>query len=317
MKNIFKAGAAKIKSFASITKMKAKKHAPEILVVSGIILTGAAVVMACKKTMNVDKIIEKHKENLDKIGTSVEEDKSYVDEDGNEQKYTKEVAKMDKFICYRNTAFAFIKNYAVPTSLLIAGVSCFVASTVILKNERDSAVALFNGTLGAFNAYRSRVRETIGEEVENNIYHDIRETKCTELHEDGTQEDKIIKTLGKHSGNVYSFSMNAQTSRLWESDMSYNMILVQSLQEEMDERVFGTYGGEPLELNYVLKRLGMLKEGAMMNVGWVPEKLGGSVKSVSFGLEKYKKTDEDGGIDIRSCDEIILEFNCEYIADKF
>jgi hypothetical protein len=317
MKNIFKAGKAKLVSFAKTTKLKAKKHAPEILVVSGIILTGAAVVMACKKTMNVNKIVENHKANLDKIGTSVEESKTFVDDDGKEQKYTKEVAKMDKFVCYRDTTFAFVKNYAIPAGLFIAGMSCFVASTVILKKREAAAVALFNGTLGAFNAYRARVKEAVGDEVEENIYHDIHETKYTELHEDGTQEDKTIKTVGKHSGNVYSFTMNSQTSSLWENDMEYNLVLVQSVQEEMQERVFGLYGGEPLELNYVLKRLGMLKEGAMMNVGWVPEKLGGSVKCVDFGLKKYKKRDEDGGIDIHSCDEIVLEFNCEYIADKF
>lgn len=317
MKNIFKAGAAKVKNLASITKMKAKAHAPEILVVSGIILTGAAVVMACKKTMNVNKIVENHKSNLDKIGTSVEEDKTYIDDDGNEKKYTKEVAKMDKFICYRDTTFAFIKNYAIPTGLFIAGMSCFVASTVILKKREAAAVALFNGTLGAFNVYRARVREAVGEEVEDNIYHNVYETKFTDLKEDGTSEEKVVRSVGHGSGNVFSFTMNSQTSRLWENDMEYNLVLVQSVQEEMHERVFGLYGGEPLELNYVLKRLGMLKEGAMMNVGWVPEKLGGSVKCVDFGLKKYKKPDECGGVDIRTCDEIILEFNCEYIADKF
>lgn len=313
---MFKKTRVKVRSFCKTTKMKAKKHAPEILVVAGIIATGASIITACKATMKVNKIIDEHHENLKKVNTSVEEKKTFVDDDGKEKSYTKEVAKMDKFCCYRDTTFKFIKNYAIPAGLFIVGMSCFVASTVILKKREKAALALFNGSLAAFNAYRSRVREAVGEEAENKLYHDIRETSYTELKEDGTKEDKILRTT-EHPHNVFTFKMNSQTCRKWEDDMRYNLILAQSVQEEINDMVFNQFGGEPIELNYVLKRLGMLKCGAMMNVGWVPEKLGGSVKCVDFGLNKYKLPDEKGGIDITTCDEIMLEFNCEYIADKF
>lgn len=313
---MFKKTRVKVRSFCKVTKMKAKKHAPEILVVTGIIATGAAIVTACKATMKVNKIVEEHHENLKKVNTSVEEKKTFVDDDGKEKSYTKEVAKMDKFCCYRDTTFKFIKNYAIPAGLFIVGMTCFVTSTVILKKREKAALALFNGSLAAFNAYRGRVREAVGEDVENKIYHDIRETPYTEFKEDGSKEDKILRTT-EHPHNVYTFKMNSQTCRFWEKDMRYNLMFAQKIQEEIDEMVFGQFGGEPVELNYVLKRLGMLKCGAMMGEGWVPEKLGGRVKSVSFGLEKYKLPDEMGGIDISDCDEIMLEFNCEHIMDKF
>ena len=313
---MFNKTRTKVRSFCKVTKMRAKKHAPEILVVAGIVATGAAIVTACKATMKVNKIVEEHHENLSKVNTSVEEKKTFVDDDGKEKAYTKEVAKMDKFVCYRDTTFKFIKNYAIPAGLFIIGMTCFVTSTVILKKREKAALALFNGSLAAFNAYRGRVQEEIGTEAENKIYHGIEENPYTELKADGTKEDKILRTAGV-SHNVYTFVMNSQTCKFWENDMKYNLILAQSVQEEVHDRVFNQFGGEPIELNYALKKLGMLKCGAMMGEGWVPEEFGGRVKCVDFGLKKYKLSDDKGGIDINTCDEIVLEFNCEHIMDKF
>lgn len=313
---MFNKTRARVRSFCKTTTMKTKKHAPEILVVAGIIATGAAIVTACKATRKVDKILDQHHEEMDKINKAV--GKEYKDdEDGNKiKKYTKETGKMDKFCTYRDTTFRLVKNYAIPAGLFIVGMTCFVTSTVILKKREKAAVALFNGSLAAFNAYRSRVREAVGEEAEDKLYHDIHEVKCTKMNENGTTEEKTVRYT-EHPHNVYTFKMNEQTCRFWEKDMQYNLALAKSIEKEIDERVFGPYGGEPIELNEALKKLGMLKSGAMMNIGWVPEKLGGKVNNVSFGLKKYTKPDELGGIDIMSCDEIMLEFNCEYIADKF
>lgn len=316
MANFFKKGATKFRSFSKTAKMKTKKHAPEILVVTGIIATGAAIITACRATRKLDKIIEEHKEGLEKINVSVEETKKFVDDDGKEKTYTREVAKTDKFCTYRDTTFKLIKNYAIPAGLFIAGMTCFVASTVILKQREKAAIALFNGSLAAFNAYRSRVRDAVGDEVESKIYHGIDEVKVTDLKSDGTHEERIVKTASVPH-NVFSFRMNSQTCRFWEKDMRYNLTLAKSIEKDIDDMVFGEFGGEPIELNSAFKKLGMLKCGAMMNVGWVPKKLGGHVNHVSFGLEKYSMTDDEGGVDIRDCDEIMLEFNCEYIADKF
>lgn len=316
MANIFKAGAAKFRAFAKTTTLKTKKHAPEILVVAGIVATGAAIVTACKATRKLDKIIDEHKADMEKINDlEKKKDLEFVDDDGTKQKYTKDTAKMDKFCTYRDTAFKLVKNYAIPAGLFIVGMTCFVASTVILKKREKAALALFNGSLAAFNAYRSRVRDAVGDEVEDRLYHGIDEVKVTKLKDDGTTEEKNVKILNSH--NVYTFTMNNQTCRFWEKDMRYNLMLARSVEQDINDLVFGPYGGEPVELNVVLKKLGMLKCGAMMGEGWVPEKLGGKVTHVSFGLDKYTLPDEEGGLDITNCDEIVLEFNCEHIMDKF
>lgn len=315
---MFKKTRTKVRSFVKTTKLKAKKHSPEILVGIGIIATAASIITACKATKKVDSIFDEHHEEMEKIKKASEGNKKYKDEEdgGKVKKYDKDTAKMDKFCTYRDTTFKLVKNYAIPAGLFIIGMTCFVGSTVILRKREKAAVALFNGSLAAFNAYRCRVQDAIGAEAETKIYHGIEEVPYTELKEDGTTEEKVLRTVGR-SHNVYTFHMNEETCRFWEKDMRYNLMLAQSIEEEVDKLVFGEFGGEPMELNQVLKKLGLLKCGAMMNVGWVPEKLGSSVKCVDFGLKKYHMPDEQGGVDITTCDEILLEFNCEYIADKF
>ena len=315
---MFKKTRTKVRSAVKTAKLKARKHAPEILVGIGIITTAASIITACKATKKVDAIIEEHRNEMDKINKASEGNKKYKDEEdgGKVKEYTKETAKMDKFCTYRDTTFRLVKNYAIPAGLFIIGMTCFVGSTVILRKREQAAVALFNGSLAAFNAYRCRVKEAIGAEAETKIYHGIDEVPYTELKEDGTREEKVLRTVNQPH-NVFTFTMNAETCRFWENDMRYNLMMAQSIEEEVDKLVFGEFGGEPMELNTVLKKLGMLKCGSMMDVGWVPEKLGSSVKSVDFGLKKYHMPDEKGGIDITTCNEIKLEFNCEYIADKF
>ena len=307
---------SKTKAFINKTKVKVHKRAPEILLITGIIATGAAIVTACKATMKVEKILDERKEAKEKIEKAVAEKKQY-EEDGKKHEYTAEVAKKDKMCLWRDTAIKFVKTYAVPGALFILGMTCFCASTVILRKREKAAVALANGTLAAWNAYRARVKEAVGEEVENNIYYDRKDDPSwVEIKEDG--EIVPAKTEARDPGHPFVFHMNAQTCKFWESDMRYNLIFAQKIQEEFDSRVFdGDFGGDIAELNTVLKKLGMKKCGNCMTAGWVPDKMGGHVKSVSFGLEKYKLPDDEGGIDIYSVDEIILEFNCELIDEFF
>lgn len=313
---IVKKIANKCSNIKSKTKTRLKKRAPEILLITGIIATGAAIVTACKATMKVDKLLDEHKEAKEKIEKAVAEKKSY-EEDGKKHEYTPEVAKKDKVCLWRDTSIKFVKNYAIPGALFIIGMTCFCASTVILRKREKAAVALANGTLAAWNAYRARVKEAVGEEIENDIYYDRKpDPNMSIIKEDG--EIVPAKSSPRDPGHPFIFHMNSQTCKFWEDDMQYNLIFAQKIQEEFNARVFdGDFGGDIVELNTVLKKLGMQKYGNCMTAGWVPEKMGGHVKHVSFGLEKYKKPDDQGGIDIYAADEIILEFNCELIDEFF
>ena len=39
--------------------------------------------------------------------------------------FTVEVAKIYKFVAYRDTVFAFVQTYAIPASLFVLGMKCF------------------------------------------------------------------------------------------------------------------------------------------------------------------------------------------------
>ena len=313
----FKKAKAKVRASIKTNKLRAKKRAPELLLIGGVIITGVAVVKACKATLKVNDILDDYKADKEKIDNAVKEGKSFKDDDGKTKKCDEAFGKEQRRCLWRDTAIKFVKTYAVPGCLFILGMACFCSSTVILRKREKAAVTLANGTLAAWNAYRARVKEAVGEEVENNIYFDRKEDPNI-MATDENGEWRPAVTEAKDPGHPFVFKFNSQTSRFFEDDPQYNMIFLQQAEEEFQEMVFEpAFGqGEPLELNQVLKRLGMKKDSNLMTAGWVPSKMGGHVKSVSFGLEKYKRSDEDGGIDIDP-DEIILEFNCEYIDGCF
>lgn len=314
---IFKKAKAKIGATTKTARLKAKKHAPELLLIGGIVITGAAVVKACKATLKVNDILDDYKEDKKKIDDAVKEGKSFKDEDGKVKKCDEAFGKEQRRCLWRDTAIKFVKTYAIPGCLFILGMTCFCASTVILRKREQAAVTLANGTLAAWNAYRQRVKEAVGEEVENNIYFDRKEDPNMVISKDG-EEFAPAMTSAKDPGHPFVFRFNSQTSKFFEDDMAYNMMFLQQAEREFNEMVFEpAFGqGEPLELNQVLKRLGLKKDSTLMTAGWVPTKMGGHVTKVSFGLDKYKRPDEEGGIDIDP-DEIILEFNCEYIDGCF
>ena len=65
------------------TKLGLKKHAPEILVITGVIGTVTSAVMACKATTKAGAIIDEMKDNMEKIHEVAEstEITNYSEED--------------------------------------------------------------------------------------------------------------------------------------------------------------------------------------------------------------------------------------------
>lgn len=317
MKNIFKGLGTKIVCAAKNVKFQAHKHSPEILVGIGIVTAGAAVVMACKQTMKMDKILDDHKETIEKINELVADDTAkYEDEKGEVKPYDEKCGKGDKIICYRNTTWRIIKNYALPFGLFILSMSCFVGSTAILKKRNAALATAFNGLLAATNAYRQRVADKIGKDAEEDLFLDRHSFEVTELREDGTEETKTIKTAPNvHPGEPFVFRFNRETSPVyWDKNPELCLSILKGVELYVERSVFSEFRSAPVTLPEVLRKLGMAvpkdKNGLStkwQEAGWVAKKHGGSNKHCDFGLDKYKNNlPEDG--------EFILEMNCECIS---
>ena len=92
---------------------KLKKHSPEILAVTGVVGIVASTVMACKATTKVDAILEKTKEDIDKIHDVTENPEKY------DAEYSVEDSKKDLTIVYAKTGVELVKLYNDASSFRI------------------------------------------------------------------------------------------------------------------------------------------------------------------------------------------------------
>lgn len=66
-----------IKKAGKSLLLSGKKHSPEILIVAGVVASGAALVMACKATLDVQEPLKEAKENVDAVRETKEENDDY------------------------------------------------------------------------------------------------------------------------------------------------------------------------------------------------------------------------------------------------
>ena len=319
MANLFKVTKTKILNKIDITKMKAQKHAPELLIGAGIVLTTGAVIFACKKTMKLQGIIDDHKQGMADINAAVEAgDKEYKDEDGTVKTYTAEDGKQDKVILTKETVFKVAGNYLLPFLMFGSGIALIIGGAVKGNNMRNDLSEKLGASMAAMAALRERMRDRLGDEMADDIYYGRNNFEYTEMHEDGTNETKNVKTAPRKTGTPTEFFFNSQTSSKFENGplgTQYNMSLIKSILAQLEDERTAPWGGRIIRLNRVLSMLGMKEEGRWDGWGWLPNDIDELAEAISFGLEKY--SDGVNGIDIPEDGEIILEFNCQYIADKY
>lgn len=303
--------------------LKVKKYSPEICVVAGIITGGAALVVACKETINVESIREEAKEKLDKIkenepiidsnGEPVE--KMYEDEDGEAKPYTVEVAKRDKLLVYIQTAVKFTKNYAPAALLSAVSIALILGGFGILKKRHIALTAAYAGLNTSYKNYRNRIADKYGKNVDRETL--LLTEKETEVKENVDEkgnvkvEENVKTTVNKpendDSDYIRLFSQNA-APHTWRNDPSFNLTFLRQTEQYANAKLKSR---GHLFLNEVYDALGMshTKVGALC--GWVVGTEGDDY--VSFGISPEWLDD----VLSRDDSNYWLEFNCQgIIYDK-
>lgn len=174
----------KIPTKASIVAVNAlkkiKQYSPQIMMAVGTITSLAAVVEAIKQTPKASQIIEEHKDEL----------KSYKEVyDKQIRPYSEKEYKTDAYTLCARTGLKLAKTYAMPVAMEVTSLACFFgAHKVMSDRNRTLSVALATMT-DAYNSYRNKVVEAIGEEKEEQIRL-------------GTVTDKIQKEITDENGKT-------------------------------------------------------------------------------------------------------------------
>lgn len=292
-----------------------KKHSPEILVVAGVIGTVASAVLACRATTKVGAILDETRDTLDTIHEGMETGAV----NGNE--YTPEDGKKDTTLVYVQTGLKFVKLYAPAVMLGTLSVASILASNNILRKRNVALGAAFTAVSNDFKAYRNRVIDRFGEQVDRELKHNLKAKKfeVTEADPETGKEKKVKKDgyvvdPSDVSGYARFFEQytkdedgNSIVNPHWENNNEYNIMFINAQERYANDLLKAK---KRLFLNEVYEMLGLPRTKAGQIVGWVYDPVNPKGDNfVDFGLkgDSLSYSDYLNGYD----PAILLDFNVD------
>lgn len=244
-----------------------KKHEPEILVVAGAIGTIGSTVLACRATLKVNEVLKEHKETINTIHETAEDEEF-------KEKYTAEDEKKDVRLTYLQTGIKIAKAYAPAVILGTLSLGAMFASNNMLRKRNVALAAAYTAIDKSFKEYRGRVVDKYGEEVDNELRYGTKseKIKTTEIDPETGEEKTVKKEVKVADPNLESdFAMyfNRNTSEYYDDCYDYNLSMLRA-KESYFTTILQTRGH--VTLNEVLNSIGVESTQAGMVVGWYYDK---------------------------------------------
>lgn len=224
-----------------------KKNSPHIFFVGGVVGVAASTVLACRATLKLEPILDEIRIDVEKVKVtekvSSEEERSRV-----------------MALVYFKGALKVGRLYAPPVVLGAASVALLTGSHVQMTRRNSALSATLALVSQAYDDYRDRVREELGEEKELDIYRAVE--KQDEIV-DGKKKKTELVHPNKHSPYARVFD---ETSFCWEKNAELNRIFLQVQQNYVNHLL---HANGHVFLNEVYDLLGMPRSVAGAIVGWV------------------------------------------------
>ena len=285
-----------IKLFAKGIVAGAKKNAPTLLVVGGLITGGAALVTACIQSTKLNDILDESKAEMDKRQAAVDEEKMMKDDEtGEERQYTQEDADHDKRALYFRTALRICKLYAIPAVLSAISIAMILTGNKMHRARTAQAIAVGNAAMATLNKAKDRAKEVIGEEKTAEIFDGVKKNgkvKVEREDEDGnisvaSEDSKTCDECGRAS-----FIFSEDTSTMWSKVHFVNQNLFTQQENSLND-IF--YFDGCVTLDDALKKFGLVKKGT--NDGWTNEAFGGYSKAIFVTATLLDPTNETYRLD--------------------
>lgn len=261
---------------------KAEERSPELLLAGGIILGVGATVMACKATLKVEGVLDTYHKNLDNINMVMSPENRDKFEN-----YSEEDAKRDKFVNFVQTMCKLGKLYAPAIGLGVMAISCVLGSYHIMNQRQIALNAAYLAVKKAYDDYRERVKEEIGEEAEDDLFHGVKKVTTEEVIKNRKGEEKVVKkdvlTVNGAGYSPYARFFD-EASIYFRKDQGLNKLFLIQAQSQMND-LLKLRGHVFLNEVYDALDIPHSREGAV--VGW---KLGNGDNYIDFGIwDPYKE----------------------------
>ena len=257
-----------------------KKHSPEILAAVGTFGVVASAVMACKATTKISEILDDTNDQLNTIREAANTSELA-------DQYSAEDAKKDTTIVYVQTGVKFVKLYGPAVAVGVASLGCLLGSNHILRKRNIALAAAYTAVDKSFKAYRGRVVERFGEEMDRELRYNIKAKEVQEIITDENgNETTVTSTIEvpeiNHDNSEYARCFD-ETCIGWTRDPEYNMMFVTQIQNWANDRL---QSKGYLYLNEVYEMLGFQRTKAGQVVGWLYN--GDGDNYVDFGIFNIK-----------------------------
>lgn len=273
--------------------LKSKKNSPTIFFVGGVAGVVTAGVLACRATLKVEPVLEEINGKVKDVKRSSDELESMSKTEAME--YSKDVAWV------AGTGVWDIAKLYAP-AIILGGISiaALTGSHVTLVRRNTAISAAFLASTRAFEEYRSRVAEDLGQDREYGLFHGVK----ARLEKEGDHESLVIKKRVGYPVSTYRRCFDEYTP-YWEKDPEYNRSFLM-LQERHFNHLLLSRGH--VFLNEVYDNLGFERVPEGQVLGWVNTKDHDSY--ISFGLDLIDNSPFMQGIERSAW----LEFNIDGVV---
>ena len=292
-----------ITRFAGKNLFRLKEASPTLFTVLGVAGLIGAGVLAAKASMDVKPVIEDHEADLAAIDLDNLQDGLPIEE---------AVQQNRMLEVYARTGQRLLKMYGPSIALAALSTAGIFYGHKILKGRNAALVAAYGVLERGYNAYRDRVRTSIGENAEKEIY-EGNLVAAKSGGKDGVTYEPV-KPTEPTGRSPYAMDFGPDNIHWNRGLPEYNLVFLRAQERYANDRLRSK---GVLLLNDVLDSLGMPRTKAGLVVGWVWNGKGDNY--VDFGLYEAGSPEENDYFYFYDGEgPIFLDFNVDgVVSDQF
>lgn len=240
---------------------KIEANSPHILFGVGVAGVLAGTVLACRATLKAEPIVDTMRDNVADIKRDLHDTPEY---------------KRDLAYVYIRGTKDLAAIYALPVGVMAASLGLLAGSHIQLSKRNTALTAAYASLHQAYEAYRQRVRDEIGEDREVQLYHAMEERE--------NSEGKKVTVVNPLNVSPYAKFFD-ELSTAWTHDPETNRAFLMAQQNYYND-ILQVRGH--VFLNEVYDALGVSRTNAGQHVGWRVD--GAGDKYIDFGLYEVRNS---------------------------
>lgn len=279
-----------------------QKNSPQLMFAGGVVAGLSSTVLACRATLKLSDVLANAEELKLKAEMLHETDPNGYDD----KTYAKDLT-----VIKVKTILTLTKLYAPAAGLAVVSISLLTGSHVTLNRRNASLTAAYASVDQAFQKYRERVRDQLGDEVDRDMRYGTRVVSETVEGDDGKK--KVVKHTRVAEGQPSQYArFFDELCPDFKKQAEYNMLFLKAQQNYMNDLL---QARGHVFLNEVYDALGIPRSGAGAAVGWVHGK--GGDDYIDFGIFDDKTNERVRDFVNGRENAILLDFNVDgVIWDK-